>query len=157
MTDSVDTGFYNPHDGIKGRDGGPYLDHVERQRAEVNRALVEKREPADLDGALPATAGTPLVVVRQLVDNSYLSNPSMSANPGLERFLEDKDLNADGFNSPISTLPVDTSDGTETESDDEPVAPVSSAPAAPVSDPAPSAFPVVNKPLPDSTTPSASS
>lgn len=146
MTDSVDVGFYNPHDGIKGRDGGPYLDHVERQRAEVNRALVEKREPADLDGALPATAGTPLVVVRQLVDNSYLSNPSMSANPGLERFLEDKDLDADGFNSPISTLPVDTSDGTETESDEAPVAPVSSAPATPVSDPAPSAFPVVNPP-----------
>ena len=148
MADFVDTGFYNLHDGIKGRDGGPYLDHVERQRAEVNRALVEKREPADLDGALPATAGTPLVVVRQLVDNSYLSNPSMSANPGLDKFLDDKDLDSDGFNSPISVLPVDKSDGTEAESDEAPVAESYKAPEAPAAPVAstPTAFPAVSAP-----------
>ena len=90
--DTAEVGFYNPHDGLKGRDGGPYLDHVERQHAEVNRARLEGREPADLQGVLPATAGTPLVIAQNVIDNSYTSNPSMSAKPGFAAVLTDETL-----------------------------------------------------------------
>lgn len=50
---------FNQHDGLTGRDGGPYLDQVEAYNAEVQRAQVEGREP-DFDN-LGSTAGTPLV------------------------------------------------------------------------------------------------
>src|SRR5690348_10189923 len=114
-----DVGFYNPHDGIKGRDGGPYLDHVERIQAEINRANIEEREP-DLDTP-PATAGTPLVTVGELVDNSTTGNVSQRNRPGLEVALSDDVFTeTDGTNEddeydervprladPLSVLPVD--------------------------------------------------
>lgn len=75
--------LYNPHAGLTGRDGGPYLDQVERIEAEKRRAFVEDREP-DLDNA-PATAGTPLVTGGQLLNMAASpsnSNPSQeAANP----------------------------------------------------------------------------
>lgn len=74
MADTKETRLYNPHDNLTGRDGGPYLDIVERERAEILRAKVEDREP-DYDNP-PAVAGTPLVTGPQL---AFMANPS--ANP----------------------------------------------------------------------------
>lgn len=113
--ETKDVAFFNPHDGIKGRDGGPYLDFVEREQAEKVRADKEDREPVT-GGETPAVAGTPLVTARELVDNSYHSNPSRAGAPGLESgldgsFDEEKDYVAD----PVSTLPVST--GTEAPED----------------------------------------
>ena len=92
MSDDKEVGFYNVHDGVKGRDGGPYLDHIERQAAEVSRARLEGREPADPWGVLPATAGSPLLVASQIIDNSWTSNPSMAAKPHLAAVLDDEKL-----------------------------------------------------------------
>lgn len=115
MSDTKNQGFYNIHSGLKGRDGGPYLDQIERQVAEERRAVAEGREPNYSD-PLPATAGTPLVPAALVVDNSLTSNPSMANRPGLELILEDSNLgdNAPGDASlvkPTSVLPVDL--GTE--------------------------------------------
>ena len=63
--------LFNPHQGLTGRDGGPYLDEEERRLAEIRRAVVEDREP-DLENA-PAVAGTPLVTAGQLV---AMANPT---------------------------------------------------------------------------------
>ena len=104
--DSVDRGFYNIQDGQKGRDGGPYLDHVERQQAEIRRAQREDREPEDLNGPLPASVGTVQVVAALVPDNPY-SNPSMAAAPGLETAIDDSTYEADHLASPIQVLPVD--------------------------------------------------
>lgn len=70
--------LYNPHDGLTGRDGGPYLDQEERNLAEIIRAAKEGREP-DFENA-PATAGTPLVTAATLVQIANpASNPSQEA------------------------------------------------------------------------------
>jgi hypothetical protein len=77
VADTKETNLFNPHDNLTGRDGGPYLDLVERERAEVLRAKVEDREP-DFDNA-PAVAGTPLVTGPQLAAMANpASNPSQS-------------------------------------------------------------------------------
>lgn len=73
MADNVN--LYNPHDGLTGRDGGPYLDQEERRLAEIVRAAKEDRKP-DFDSA-PAVAGTPLVTSAELVGMANpASNPS---------------------------------------------------------------------------------
>lgn len=77
-----DVPLYNPHDGLTGRDGGPYLDEVERRNAEIVRAAKEKRDP-DFDNA-PATAGTPLVTGPVLAN---IANPS--SNPSMEAQVPD--------------------------------------------------------------------
>ena len=65
---------YYDHDEegiVKG--GGPYFDEVERERAEIQRAKVEGREP-DLENP-PATVGTPLLTMSKL-------NPDLHVTPG---------------------------------------------------------------------------
>lgn len=104
--DSYEAGFYNPHDGLKGRDGGPYLDHVLRQQAELNRAAVEGRDPLPLNGVLPPDAGTPLVPASQVVDNSWTSNPSMRQYPAFDAVLTDKDIKNHGKDNWAVTSPV---------------------------------------------------
>lgn len=96
--------LYNPHDGLTGRDGGPYLDEVERRNAEVIRAAKEGREP-DFENA-PATAGTPLVTAAVLAGMANpASNPSMEAQvgdasvAGIETLVKDK-------NSPLTNFSV---------------------------------------------------
>ena len=79
--------LYNPHDGLTGRDGGPYLDQEERRLAEITRAAKEGREP-DFDNA-PATAGTPLVTAATLVAlHNPASNPSQFANETLPNAVD---------------------------------------------------------------------
>ena len=86
--------LYNPHAGVTGRDGGPYLDQEERRLAEIRRAAVEDREP-DFDNA-PAVAGTPLVTAGQLVN---MANPT--SNPS--------QFNADPYGLAVDTLAKDES------------------------------------------------
>lgn len=64
--------LFNANDGLTGRDGGPYLDEVEAQQAEIRRAKVEGREP-DLDNP-PASAGIVLVTARQAFANGSVNN-----------------------------------------------------------------------------------
>lgn len=105
----LDVGFYNAQDGQKGRDGGPYLDHVERQAAEIHRAKREGRDPEDLEGALPPAVGTSLRVAGLVVDNPF-SNPSMAQAPGLELKVNDDTYGGDpNLADPIQVLPVDFS------------------------------------------------
>ena len=96
LSNSEDTEFYNIHEGNRGRQPGEYLDVVERMQAEFRRADVEDREP-DFDNP-PATAGTPLVT-KAILDT--VVNPSSVGNT-------DDQLVAP---EPVSTLPVDLSDG----------------------------------------------
>lgn len=58
--------LYNANHGKTPRSGGPYLDDVEQELAEVRRAKVEDREP-DLDNP-PAAVGTVLVTKSQLIE-----------------------------------------------------------------------------------------
>jgi hypothetical protein len=62
--EEVETNLYNLHEGTTGRLPGTYLDEVERQGSELERAAREGREP-DLENP-PANAGTPLVTADQL-------------------------------------------------------------------------------------------
>jgi hypothetical protein len=87
-----DINLFNPHDGLTGRDGGPYLDQEERRLAEIVRAAKEDREP-DLESA-PATAGTPLVTAGVLV---AMANPA--SNPSQE--------NADPYGLAVNSLAKD--------------------------------------------------
>lgn len=125
----VEVGFYNAQDGQKGRDGGPYLDHVERQQAEVRRAYNENREPEDLNGVLPPTVGTALVTSGYVVDN-YYSNPSMKDALGVLDTIDDGTFDNDDLASPLQVLPVDLRTEAPDEVTDEPVveAPVVSSP-----------------------------
>lgn len=111
MTDTKN--LYNPHDGLTGRDGGPYLDQEERRLAEITRAAKEGREP-DFDNA-PATAGTPLVTAATLVAIANpASNPSQFANETLPNAV-DKLAADESF--PVNAFA--TRDKTVQEVDDE--------------------------------------
>lgn len=94
--------LYNPHDGLTGRDGGPYLDQEERRLAEIRRAAIEGREP-DFEKA-PATAGTPLVTASELVAMANpASIPSQAAyDPAadsIERLAKDETFPVNAFAS----------------------------------------------------------
>lgn len=73
---NVTVPLYNAQHGKTPRTGGPYLDDVEREQAEIRRAKMENREP-DLDNP-PPTAGTVLVpksmLVERDVDKNHLSD-----------------------------------------------------------------------------------
>lgn len=111
MSEKID--LYNVQDGIKGRDGGPYLDQIERHTAEVRRAAQEDREPAGAWEKLPPAVGTVIVTARQLEDNSYTSNPSMAGVPGVEAADFSK---VDGLADPIDSVPAGAFD--EPDEDD---------------------------------------
>lgn len=92
---SGDVNLFNPHDGLTGRDGGPYLDQEERRLAEIVRSGKEDREP-DFENA-PATAGTPLVTAAELVGMANpASIPSQTAtNSALTNAVETLAKNED--------------------------------------------------------------
>lgn len=105
--ENVDVAFFNAQDGVKGRDGGPYLDYEERYAAEVRRARLEDREPAEYGENVPAHVGTTLVTAPFVIDNSSTSNPSMALKSGLEVVLTDDSYTGNkGVADPISVLPV---------------------------------------------------
>ena len=59
--------LYNANDGVVGRDGGPYLDVVEMERAEQVRARKEEREPDFNPETMASTAGVNLVPANRLI------------------------------------------------------------------------------------------
>jgi hypothetical protein len=113
--------LFNPHDGLTGRDGGPYLDQEERRLAEIRRAAVEDREP-DFDNA-PATAGTPLVTAGQLVAMANPnSNPSQAEyDPGtdaVEKLAKDESFPVNAFSSrEVTQAEVDAASAEEDADD----------------------------------------
>lgn len=109
-----DRAFFNAQDGVTGRDGGPYLDQVERVNAEKRRAFLEGRDAesdADLlNEALPAAVGTDLRVAALVPDNRLTSNPSMRNQPGLEQAITDETFTENQtLADPIAVLSVDVS------------------------------------------------
>src|ERR1044072_5229181 len=86
--------LYDVNKGLTKRDGGPYLDQVERERDEVVRAAREGREP-DLANA-PVSVGTVLVPKHYLRENDA-SNSHVSEAAELE-------------NKPEASIYVDTTD-----------------------------------------------
>lgn len=82
--DTVTVDLYDAVAGKTPRDGGPYLDQVERHNAETWRAQREDREP-DYENP-PLTAGSVLVTKSQLVERStdkshYSDNVEVTAEP----------------------------------------------------------------------------
>jgi hypothetical protein len=124
--DSVERAFYISSHGIRGRDGGPYFDDLDREAAEVRRAKAEGREP-DLDNP-PPTVGTHLVTANQLTDN-IPSNPSMINAPGPEAAILAVKDDPDFLTSPIQVFDIDVrtevpeedSEQTPVENNDTPV------------------------------------
>lgn len=93
--------LYNANDGKVARTGGPYLDQVQQEQAEIIRAKMEDREP-DLDDP-PATAGVVLVPASQLVERDV-----------------DKSHYSDTLaitNEPVTSIVVDTTSGFDGEPD----------------------------------------
>lgn len=89
--------LYDANDGKVPRTGGPYLDQLQKEQAEVIRAKAEGREP-DLDDP-PATAATQLVTKSELVerdtDKSHFSDA------------------VEVTNEPVASVLVDTTSGFE--------------------------------------------
>lgn len=80
--------LFNPNDGLTGRDGGPYLDEVEMELAEEQRAVVEDREP-DYENPL-ATAGVPLQTAGKQVAAGFTGAlPSQQHNDVIGTLLAD--------------------------------------------------------------------
>ena len=83
MGDTQTVTLFNANDSVTGRDGGPYLDVVQAQADEVNRARVEKREP-NLDNP-PPNAGIQLNNAAQQLATADVNNlPSQAAPNGPE-------------------------------------------------------------------------
>jgi hypothetical protein len=138
--DTVVLRLFNPHEGLTGRDGGPYLDQIENEKAEERRAEIEGRKPLDPNKeTLPASAGTPLVTGPQLVNlySNNNSNPSMeSVDPfadALEGLVKDKTSTVEDHGSvevqdlskypdpnPADPTSVSTDSVTDGESNDDP-------------------------------------
>lgn len=85
---TVTVDLYNANHGKTPRSGGPYLDDVEQEQAEIRRAKMEGREP-DLDNP-PATAGTVLVPKSALVerdaDKNHLSSTVEVTNEPVDSY-----------------------------------------------------------------------
>lgn len=101
-----DIKMYNPHDGLTGRDGGPYLDQVENEAAEIRRAKIEDREP-DLVNPPPA-AGTPLVTGPELVKMANpASNPSQQGNDVVSLAIDNVATNEDFAVQSVASIPAE--------------------------------------------------
>ena len=87
----TDTKLYNPHEGLRPRIGGPFLDQLELEAAEVRRAKAEGREP-DFKN-LQGTPGVILVPAEKLIEKVHnwipavemiealADNPDVGPNP----------------------------------------------------------------------------
>lgn len=97
--------LYDAAQGKLPRDGGPYLDEIERRNAEEIRAQKENREP-DYDNP-PAVAGT------RLVPKEYLTETDAS--------YSHRSAAAEVENEPVAKVEVDVSSGFDVEPDDKQV------------------------------------
>lgn len=93
--------LYDANDGRTPRTGGPYLDQIAKEQAEIQRAKLEGREP-DLDNP-PAVAGTPLVTAAELVDRD-VDKSHYSANSEIT-------------NEPVASIVVDTTSAFDADPD----------------------------------------
>ena len=92
-----DVPVYNPNAGLSPRVGGPYLDQLELERAEVQRAVVEKRNPDFTNMA--GTAGVPLMTAGQ-VANLHGGSPALA--DFIEAHADDEKLGP----TPVTTVPL---------------------------------------------------
>lgn len=93
--------LYDANEGLVKRDGGPYLDVLEREQAEIRRAKIEGRQP-DLDNP-PPVAGTQLVTKAQLLeqDASRLGRMPHGVEPNVEPMATyEADLSSAADNPP---------------------------------------------------------
>lgn len=81
--------LYDAAKGKSPRTGGPYLDEIQAEEAEIRRAKIEKREP-DLNNP-PATVGTVLVPKHHLtetdVDKSHYSDAVSVTNEPVDSYI----------------------------------------------------------------------
>jgi len=94
-----DVAMYNPNAGLVPRVGGPYLDNLENERAEVQRAVFENREPDFTNMA--GSAGVTLVTAGQLANMHTSSNPA-ALGEFIEAHKDDDKLGP----TPITTVPM---------------------------------------------------
>jgi hypothetical protein len=88
---------YNPNAGLSPRVGGPYLDNVELEQAEIKRAVFENREP-DFEN-MAGTAGVPLWTAGQLA-------AAHNGGPALAQMIDDNADNEKLGPKPIGEVPM---------------------------------------------------
>lgn len=94
--------LYDANKGLLKRTGGPYLDEVERNKAEERRAVIEDREP-DLENP-PAIAGTQLVPKQFLRENDTdHSHAALGGYVELENEPEGQTVYVEPENNPDPT------------------------------------------------------
>lgn len=93
--DAVTVDLYDANKGKSPRTGGPYLDEVEAEKAEIRRAKLEGRDP-DLDNP-PAVVGTQLVPKSQLretdVDKAHYSDAVEVTNEPVDSYTVEAPVN----------------------------------------------------------------
>lgn len=130
--------LFNPNEGLHGRQGGPFLDNVQRRQAEETRAIREGREP-DYENMQPYV-GDQLRTEEQLLQEAiHSATPpeltkfeGITAAPVLE--VADEDMASD----PEDPAVKEQEENEETHKGDDPNDPRD--PAAP---------PVTNDPVTD--------
>lgn len=113
--------LFNPNEGLHGRQGGPFLDDVQRKQAEETRAIREGREP-DYENMQPYV-GDQLRTEEQLLQEAiHSATPpeligfeGISAKPLLE--IADEDMASDPANPAVKEQESDE----EKNEDEEPV------------------------------------
>lgn len=103
--------LYDANQGKTPRTGGPYLDEVEREQAELIRSRRENRDP-DFDNP-PASAGTVLVTKSQLVerdtDKSHFSDTLEVQNKPVasyvaQQWVDESDPTQPDFDNDMSRI-----------------------------------------------------
>lgn len=93
--DAVTVDLYDANKGKAPRSGGPYLDEIEAEKAEIRRAKVEGREP-DLDNP-PAIVSTQLVPKSMLretdTDKSHFSDAVEVVNEPVDSYKVEAPVN----------------------------------------------------------------
>lgn len=86
--------LYNVHAGVTRRVGGPFLDELELEQAEVRRAVIEGREPDFKNNA--GSAGVPLVTAAEL------AVAHSADHRALGQFIEDNADNSKKGPTPVA-------------------------------------------------------
>lgn len=118
--------LFNPNEGLHGRQGGPFLDDVQRRQAEETRAIREGREP-DYENMQPYV-GDQLRTEEQLLQEAIhsatppeLTNfEGITAKPVLE--IADEDMATDPENPAVKEQ--EDEDNSDEVNEDENEAPL---------------------------------